>query len=188
MIYYRFIDDIFISSHAPLDKKDLSDQFPNLTLNIVEDTTVNFLDLNINYDDLLGMLNFSLYIKPTNTFSYLLTTSNHPSQIFKNIPLSLFIRIRRISSTYLDYLYFCSLLIIQLCKRGYDINVVSKIARQVGNNYRVNLLPYKKRLNKDRNENMFFFFKFNSFCKDLKRNLVAAFDKTKNDNRCMKNS
>jgi hypothetical protein len=35
---------------------------------------------------------------------------------------------------------------------------------------------------------MFFFFKFNSFCKDLKRNLVAAFDKTKNDNRCMKNS
>ena len=115
-------------------------------------------------------------------------TSNRPSQIFKNIPLSLFIRIRRICSNYLDYLYFSSLLIIQLCKRGYDINVVSKIARQVGNNDRVNLLPYKKRLNKDRNENMFFFFKFNSICKDLKRNLVAAFDKSKNYNRCMKNS
>jgi hypothetical protein len=106
MIYYRFIDDIFISSHAQLDKNDLSDKFPNLTLNIVEDTTVNFFDLNMNYDDCLGMQNFSLYIKTTNTFSYLLTTSNHPSQIFKNIPLSLFIRIRRISSNYLDYLYF----------------------------------------------------------------------------------
>ena len=88
----------------------------------------------------------------------------------------------------MDCSYFSSLLIIQLCKRGYDINVVSKIARQVGNNDRVNLLPYKKRLNKDRNENMFFFLKINSFCKDLKRNLVAAVDKTKNDNRCMKNS
>jgi hypothetical protein len=108
MLYYRFIDDIFISSHVPLNKKDLCDQFPNLTLNIVEGAKVNFLDLDINYDDSSGMMNFSLYIKPTNTFSYLLTTSNHPKQIFKNIPLSLFIRIRRICSNYLDYLYFSS--------------------------------------------------------------------------------
>ena len=188
MLYYRFIDDIFISSHVPLNKKDLCDQFPNLTLNIVEGAKVNFLDLDINYDDSSGMMNFSLYIKPTNTFSYLLTTSNHPKQIFKNIPLSLFIRIRRICSNYLDYLYFSSLLIIQLCKRGYDIDVVSKIAKQVGDNDRNKLLPYKKRPNKDRNENMFFFFKFNSFCKELKRHLVSAFENTRNDNRCMMNN
>ena len=149
MIYFRFIDDIFIASPSELDKKELCEQFPNLTLNIVGNDTVNFLDLNISFDSILSMLNFSLYIKPTNTFSNLLTDSNHPQQIFKNIPLSLFIRIRRICTNYWDYLYFSSLLIIQLCKRGYNLNEIRKIAHQVCNNNRRNLLPYKIRPKKD---------------------------------------
>ena len=44
-----------------------------------------------------------MYIKPTNTFSYLLTNSNHPEFIFNNIPKSLFIRIRRICDSLIDY-------------------------------------------------------------------------------------
>jgi hypothetical protein len=175
MIYLRFIDDIFIASPSELDKKELCGQFPNLTLNIVGNDTVNFLDLNISYDSILSLLNFPLYIKPTNTFSYLLTDSNHPQQIFKNIPLSLFIRIRRICTNYWDYLYFSSLLIIQLCKRGYNLNEIRKIAHQVGKNNQRNLLPHKIRPKKDQESNVFFFCKYNSNIIELKRHLISAF-------------
>ncbi len=65
MIYFRFIDDIFIASPSELDKQELCEKFPNLTLNIVGKDTVNFLDLNISYDSTLSMLNISLFIKPT---------------------------------------------------------------------------------------------------------------------------
>ncbi len=52
MIYYRFIDDIFISMNETLDKEDLCRQFPKLKLNISEGEVVNFLDLNISHDRL----------------------------------------------------------------------------------------------------------------------------------------
>jgi hypothetical protein len=187
LIYYRFIDDIFIASPQVLDKNELCSQFPNLTLNIVEGEIINFLDLNINYDDSTKGLNFSLYVKPTNTFSYLLTHSNHPDKIFKNIPLSLFIRIRRICTQYLDYLKFSNLLIVQLCKRGYKFELVSRIARQIGDCNRDTLLPYKQRVAKDVNKNVFFFFKFNNNINNLKNNLVAAFKDTQKDNDSLEN-
>ena len=63
-------------------------------------------------------------IKPTNTFSYLITSSNYPKFIFKNIVKSLFIRIRRICSDFSDYLYFSRLLTFQLQKRGYSNNEI----------------------------------------------------------------
>ena len=47
-----------------------TDWLLNLNLNIIESKTINFLDLVISFDSLLKTLNFSLYVKPTNTFSY----------------------------------------------------------------------------------------------------------------------
>ncbi len=127
MIYKRFIDDIFIISSYKIDQSDLCRRFGDLTLNIVESEKVNFLDLNIRYNRLVRKIQFSLYIKPTNTFSYLLSSSNHPNQTFKNIPVSLFIRIRRICSNYHDYLFYSSLLVTQLAKRGYNFKLVNQI-------------------------------------------------------------
>jgi hypothetical protein len=119
IIYKRFIDDIFIASPKQIDKHYLCNQFKDLKLNIAENSKVNFLDLEISMDKLTKKLKFSLYIKPTNNFSYLLATSNHPKLIFNNIPVSLFIRIRRICTNFHDYLFFASLLVMQLVKRGY---------------------------------------------------------------------
>jgi hypothetical protein len=67
---------------------------------------VVFLDLNVEIDPLTKMLDFTLYTLPTNTFSFLLTSSNHPNHIFKNIPKSLFIRIRRNNTRLSNYLNF----------------------------------------------------------------------------------
>jgi hypothetical protein len=152
-IYFRFIDDIFIASPTPLDLNDLRSYFLYLVLNIEQGKIVIFLDLRISFDSILGKFIFSLYIKPTNTFSYLLPTSNHPKHIFRNIPVSLFKRIRRICSSFLDYLHFSRILFVQLLKRGYNYKTLNNIILNIGNIKRESLLPYKVEDNNFLNNN-----------------------------------
>ncbi|RMZ98409.1 hypothetical protein BpHYR1_000802 [Brachionus plicatilis] len=45
-----------------------------------------FLDLKLSYDPFLSLIKTDLFIKPTSCQTYLLTSSNHPSDIFENIP------------------------------------------------------------------------------------------------------
>jgi hypothetical protein len=147
ILYNRFIDDIFILSKNKINKSELDNHFGYLKLNIVEDESVNFLDLNISFDKITKTLNFNLYTKPTNSHNYLLSTSNHPKHIFLNIPKSQFIRIRRICSCDNDYYLKGSNLAIDLIKRGYDhknvlnqFNIVYKMKRE-------DLIPYKSKNN-----------------------------------------
>lgn len=154
--YFRFIDDIFMLSLYILNEIDFKSYFLNLKLNIVCNKTVVFLDLSISFDPLIQKLKFSLYIKPTNTFSYLLTSSNHPDFIFDNIPKSLFVRIRRICSNYIDYLYFSRKLALQLRTRGYSFKNLCKTLYSVAYTDRQSLLPYKEKhvLNNKSKNNM----------------------------------
>ena len=52
---------------------------------------INFLDLNISFNKITKKLDFSVHIKPTNSFDYLRKNSNHPGHIFSNIPKSIFL-------------------------------------------------------------------------------------------------
>ncbi|CAF1085156.1 unnamed protein product, partial [Brachionus calyciflorus] len=106
LVYKRFIDDIFIILLTELDKTDFQNQFENLKINISEGQRVVFLDLVLHFDELFNKLRISLHIKETHNFGYLLTNSNHPQAIFKNIPVSLFIRIRRICTELQDFLFY----------------------------------------------------------------------------------
>lgn len=54
IMYFRFIDDIFLALHDKLDLKDLQEQFIYLKLNESEGDTVNFLDLNVSFDKVLN--------------------------------------------------------------------------------------------------------------------------------------
>jgi hypothetical protein len=119
--------------------------FEPLKLNIIYGNTVSFLDLSINFDKITQHLEFRLFIKSTNTFSYLLNGSNHPEYIYDNIPKSIFIRIRRICSSFLDYLYFSTLITKQLVLRGYSFNTLRKISNTVGKIERNSLIPYKSK-------------------------------------------
>ena len=147
LVYRRYIDDILLILIHKLDVDKFTSQFLNLRLNIVHSKIVNFLDLNISYDILTCKLNFSLYIKKTNTFQYLVSTSNHPNFIFSNIPKSLFLRIRRICTSYTDYLFFARKLIFQLLQRGYCYKKLISTSVSIGNIDRKNLLPYKSKTN-----------------------------------------
>ena len=105
-LYNRFIDDILIISKYDILCSNFKCIFSNLTLNIICDKEVQFLDLLISKNKYFKSLSFKLYTKPTNTFQYLYHTSNYPKLIFDNIPKSLFIRNNRICDEYMYYLFF----------------------------------------------------------------------------------
>ena len=89
-------------------------------------------------------MNFKVFFKSTKTFSYLLTSSNHPEFIFKNIPKSLFLRIRRICSKIEDYIYFSSILTKYLLSRGYLLKSNNNVFNMVLYLDRKDLLMIKK--------------------------------------------
>lgn len=116
------------------------------------------ISLGWRVDVVRKLLLFSLFIKPTNTFCYLLYTSNHPEFIFKNIPKSLFIRLRRICSLSIDYFFYSRELIDNLISRGYNSTFLKKICKTIGNINREALIDYKVK-NKEKNFNSLLFFK-----------------------------
>ena len=84
-------------SQAELTKKKLCRIFKENGLNITAEANlknVNFLDINLDLDT--GI--YRPYMKPNETPSYVHKDSNHPSNILKNIPLSVNKRLSLISS------------------------------------------------------------------------------------------
>jgi hypothetical protein len=162
IIYYRYIDDIFAVVLLE-NLETLKEQFEELKLNVETGDTINFLDLLISIDKLRNLLFFSLFIKPTNTFCYLLYLSNHPKFIFKNIPKSLFIRLRRICSWITDYFFHSRELISNLVSRGYNFTFLKKICYTISSVDRETLIPYKDKKPKNDITDLFFknFFDFN---------------------------
>ncbi len=145
ILYKRFIDDIFILSEQEIDEENFQSFFKDLKLNIIKNSHVQFLDLDISFNYFFNRIETKLYIKPTNTFSYLSSLSNHKKSIFKNIPKSIFIRARRICSSYLEYLKFSRIFYFQLLDRGYKSKTLSAIIRQIGKLDRNELIEYKNK-------------------------------------------
>ena len=139
------------------------------------------MDLKPSFNPFYCLVKTDLYIKPTNCQPYLLTTSNHPSHIFDNIPPSLFIRIRRICSSFIDYLSNSHNLLIHLLKKGYCYKKISGIARQVGELDRSSLLPYKNKEKNVVNTKLKMFFNFDKNLFNFKKIVYDSFFKIKVD-------
>ena len=160
-LFYRYIDDLFFvtDDNNKITNSDFKHIYPHLNLNILSDTSVIFLDLIISSDS-NGYLLFNLYIKPTHTFSYLLPISNHPNHIVKNIPKNLLIRIKRICTSYNDYLYNANFLLNNLLKRNYIYKKIKSLIFSIGNSDRDKLLPYKSKKPLDMKNKIFYISNF----------------------------
>jgi hypothetical protein len=156
LIYRRFIDDIFILLDNISKIFSLCEAFGSLKLNYITDKQVNFLDLIISIDKITNRLTYNVYIKPTNTFTYLSINSNHPKHIYENIIKSTFIRYRRICSFLNDFIYMATLVSRQFIKRGYNKKLIYKIFSMVTDLDRNSLLEYKEKDN-TLNKNTFIF-------------------------------
>ena len=170
LAYYRFVDDILAMFKQDFDINIFKNFFGYLKLNVVSNLTVNFLDLSIKLNSLTGNLIFNLYLKPTNTVSYLLTSSNQPNFIFKNIPICIFFRTRRICTLLSDFYYHSRRYKKQLLFRGYDSKKLEKSIRLVANLDREKIIPYGNKSKKFDLINKLFFklpFNFNYVNVDL---------------------
>ena len=105
------------------------------------------MDLNISFTTSFSLI-FDLFIKPTHTFSYLHSSSNHPSFIFKNIPNGLIQRARKICTYDRDYLFHASKILYHLLKRGYNSKDILHLIRHYLSIDRTSLIPYKNKENK----------------------------------------
>ncbi|CAF1074569.1 unnamed protein product, partial [Brachionus calyciflorus] len=180
LLYKRFIDDILIISLYEININELIEQFIYLKLNVTNANEVVFLDLKIKFDIIQKILIFDLYIKPTNSCCYLMPISNHPKHIFDNIPISLFTRIRRICSLYIDYLHHSRDLIIQLVKQGYNFKKVLAISNNIGNRDRTDILPYKIKSNKF-NSDLKCFINYDINTSFLKSMIINSYNKIKDN-------
>ena len=182
LAYFRFIDDVLVIVNDLLIIESLKISFGTLKLNFETGKTVKFLDLEISIDDISRRLNFSVYFKPTNTFSYLYIYSNHPNFIFKNIVKSLLIRIRRICSKYSDFVYFYSILYNHLISRGYDTKLITKAFTMVSALDRDHLIMYKEKKKIDFNKNFIYKFNFDNNISNFSFLAINAFKNFKREN------
>jgi len=145
LLYDRYIDDSLIVNQGKLNVNFYKEQFSPLELTYENKKEINILDLNMRVNLITNRLDFDLYIKKTQTFQYVPINSNHPDYIIKNIPKSLFRRIRRICSSYSDFLYHSRNLIFNLLNRGYNINSLMKVFLSTSRIDRLSLIQYKSR-------------------------------------------
>jgi len=183
LIYRRYIDDIIIITKILLDEINFKNQFRNLKLNILRGKKLPFLDLIIMIDEIKRCIKFSLYVKPTNSFSFLKYNSNHPQHIFRNIPISCLIRIKRICSDYIDYLYYSRILLIQLLSRGYKFEYLNKAIKYIGKLDRQSLIQYKNKDQSDLFKNKIIIsMKYDQNYSNIKKLLYSSWNKNDNKN------
>jgi len=106
-LYRRYIDDCIGATSST--REDLN-QFITAVSSFhpavkytweIFDTSLAFLDIKVSVEG--NRLCTSVHYKPTDSHSYLLYSSSHPSHIKNSIPYSQFLRLRRLRSHDSDF-------------------------------------------------------------------------------------
>ena len=87
-------------------------------------TSIHFLDVTISITE--GVIETGLYVEPTDSHQYLLSTSCHPFYCKKGIPYSQGLRLNRIFSINDFFDKRCNHLEKYLLERGYSEKMVRK--------------------------------------------------------------
>ena len=87
-------------------------------------TSINFLYVTVSIAE--GVIETDLYVKPTDSHQYLLSSSCHPFYCKKGIPYSQAIRLNRICSNNEFFDKRCNYLEKYLLERGYGEKMVRK--------------------------------------------------------------
>ena len=136
-LFGRYIDDCLGATSCTKDELERFIGFVNsfhpalkFTREISE-TSVTFLNINISVQD--NKLATSVHYKPTDSHSYLLYSSSHPSHVKDSIPYSQFLRLRRLCSEDSDFNSKCDEMSNFFSERGYPDSILSKALNRVQN-------------------------------------------------------
>ena len=137
-LYGRYIDDCIgaiSSSREELDQfiTSVNSFHPALKYTWeISETSLAFLDIKVSIRG--NVLCTSVHYKPTDSHSYLLYSSSHPSHVKNSIPYSQFLRLRRLCSDDSDFSSKSEEMCQFFEKRGYPVSVVKKRAIIAPNN------------------------------------------------------
>ena len=158
-VWLRFIDDIFfIWQHGQEELNDFIEHLNGVHETIkftceTSHTSVNFLDtvISIRED---RTLKTSLYVKPTDSASYLHYMSAHPRHCIKGIPYGQFLRIRRIRSDDDDFFEHCISKGRHFVRRGYPAPFVTNAFYHAAQKPRDSLLIPKEKSDNQEPQNI----------------------------------
>ena len=136
-LFGRYIDDCLGATSCTKEELERFISFVNsfhpalkFTWEISE-TSINFLDINISVQD--NNLATIVHYKPTDSHSYLLYSSSHPSHVKDSIPYSQFLRLRRLCSEDSDFNSKCDETSNFFSESGYPDSILSKALNRVQN-------------------------------------------------------
>jgi hypothetical protein len=140
LFYFRFLDDIFfVWTGTPAELGEYERYLNSLIDGIkvtltASNNEVSFLDTTVykvSADDVDDILQTRVFFKETDTHQLLHKTSFHPKHTSKGVLKSQLLRFKRISSSYEDYNYSCSILFGALRKRGYSRRLMRQMKREI---------------------------------------------------------
>ena len=106
-LYGRYIDDCIGATSSNREELDhfissVNSFHPALKYTWeISETSIAFLDIKVSING--NGLSTSVHYKPTDSHSYLLHSSSHPSHVKNSIPFSQFLRLRRLCSDDSDF-------------------------------------------------------------------------------------
>ena len=143
-VWFRFIDDIWSIFNGTESELTQFVAYLNMVHPSIKFTEthsrdqIQFLDVTtVNVDQ---HVETDLFIKPTDSQSYLHYSSCHPMSIKNSIPYSQFLRIRRNCTDWVNYFRHSLCLSHHLLLRGYPIDLIKNSIQKMGNKTQSNLL------------------------------------------------
>ena len=153
----RYIDDIFyIWEHGEDELTKWLEHLNNFhkTIKFTNEwshTKINFLDttVKVNIDNKLYT---DLYVKPTDTNSYLNYNSAHPPNCKNSLPYSQFLRIKRICTKDSDYLRNIEKKTNEFKAKNYPMEILDAALTKVEKLKRQELIQKKNKVSEDQNK------------------------------------
>ena len=146
----RFLDDIFLlwtNTRHELDDfiLHINSFHPSIKFTVNSSpVSLPFLDINISLRD--GYLHTDLHTKATDAHGYLHRRSCHLPHVYKNIPSSQFLRVRRLCSDPETFKKRSKDIEASLLSRGYDIKSLKQASEKALVTPRSEMLTYKVKL------------------------------------------
>ena len=147
LIWRRFIDDIFVLWTHGEEEFHKFAKYLNTVHSTIKFThefsfkEINFLDTTVKLVN--GDIVTDLYVKPTDTHSYLSYDSAHMSHCKTMGPYSQLLRIKRICTNHSDFLRHQDELVQHYTKRGYPKKILRENIRRAETLSRSELLAIK---------------------------------------------
>ena len=136
-LFRRYIDDCYGATSCSGREIDQFIEFvdsfhPALDFTWeISEASVTFLDINVPVND--SGLATTVHYKPTDSHSYLLHSSSHPSHVKNSIPYSQFLRLRRLCSDNSDLISKSDEMCKFFAERSYPSSIVTSALERVRN-------------------------------------------------------